>query len=464
MAMPSYLTFKSRRSEPVLVGPAKPTPHEIKLLSDIDDQEGIRFYRSGIHIYRSHPSKVGQDPAKIIKAALADVLVYYYPIAGRIREESGRKLVVECNGEGIVFVEADVDVSVDDFGDVISPPIPCYQELLCEPDSASAVVVDRPLLYIQVTRLSCGGFVFGLQLCHNIADAAGVVQLLKAIAELARGAEAPSVQPVWARELLCARSPPRVTHQHPEYEEVTRRGKEVIRAGDAGLIHRAFFFGPKEMSTLRQRAPPQIRCSRFDLLAAFVWRCRTVALGYDPCDEVRIQFVVNARGRRNPPLPVGFYGNAFAFAVASTTAGELCGRPYSYALEQVMKAKAKVTDEFLQSVADLMVVRGRPRFTTAQTYLVSDLTRAGFEEVDFGWGEGVYGGAATANLATFHIKSKNGRGEEGIGLPMCLPAPAMERFALEIASLTEETTFDRQSPTPVLDNHSATYLISQLSN
>ncbi|XP_072974119.1 benzyl alcohol O-benzoyltransferase-like [Typha angustifolia] len=446
--MESSLTFKARRSEPVLVTPAKPTPHEFKPLSEIDDQESLRFYRSGIHFYRSNPSKVGEDPAQVIKAALAKGLVGYYPIAGRIREWPGRKLVVECTGEGVVFVEADADVSLDDFGGAISPPIPCYEELLCEPETTSAVVVDRPLLYVQVTRLRCGGFTFGLQICHSIADAAGVVQLLKAIAELARGVDAPSVPaPVWARELLCARSPPRVTHQHPEYEEVAGRGKDVIRAGDA-LVRRGFFFGPKEMSVLRQRAAIRSRVSRFELIAAFMWRCRTAALGYDPSDEVRIQFVVNARGKRSPPLPSGFYGNAFAFAVASTTAGELCGRPYSYALEQVMKAKAKVTDEFLQSVADLMVVRGRPRFTTAQTYLVSDLANAGFEEVDFGWGRGVYAGPATANLATFHIKySNNGRGVEGILVPMCLPAPAMERFRFEMESLT--ITKD-----PILDHSS----------
>lgn len=59
----------------------------------------------------------------------------------------------------VSFVEADADVSLEEFGDSLCPPIPCTGELLTLPDSNFAVVTDRPLLYVQVTRLRCGGFV-----------------------------------------------------------------------------------------------------------------------------------------------------------------------------------------------------------------------------------------------------------------------------------------------------------------
>lgn len=80
-----------------------------------------------------------------------------------------------------------------------------------------------------------------------------------------------------------------------------------------------------------------------------------------------------------------------------------------------------------------MAQRGRPRFgRAARAYLVSDVTRAGFEGVDFGWGEGAYGGPAAATLATFHLTVKDASGEEVIAVPMCLPAPAMERLELDV--------------------------------
>ena len=54
----------------------------------------------------------------------------------------------------------------------------------------------------QVTRLSCGGFILAVRVNHTMADAQGVTQFLGAVAELVRGAQAPSVLPVWKRELL----------------------------------------------------------------------------------------------------------------------------------------------------------------------------------------------------------------------------------------------------------------------
>jgi hypothetical protein len=62
MAMASSLPpFTVRRGEPVLVAPSSPTPQETKPLSDIDDSEGMRFYSSGIHLYRANPTKAGVD-------------------------------------------------------------------------------------------------------------------------------------------------------------------------------------------------------------------------------------------------------------------------------------------------------------------------------------------------------------------------------------------------------------------
>lgn len=455
------LVFTVRRKTPELVAPAKSTPHEYKPLSDIDDQEGLRFQIPVIQFYRKDGAMEGRDPVKVIREAVAKTLVWYYPFAGRLRElGAGRKLMVDCTGEGVLFIEADADVTLDHFGDALQPPFPCLDQLLYDVPGSGGVL-DCPLLLIQVTRLGCGGFIVALRLNHTMSDAPGLVQFMEAVGEVARGADSISVQPVWQRELLSARDPQHVTCTHHEYDEVPDTKGTIIPLDD--MAHRSFFFGHKEVSALRKFVPPHLqdKCSTFEVLTACLWRCRTIALQPDPEEEVRILCIVNARGKFNPPLPVGYYGNAFAFPVAMSTAGKLCQNPLGYALELVMKAKADVTEEYMRSLADLMVIRGRPHFTVVRSYLVSDVTRAGFRDVDFGWGKAAYGGPAKGGVgaipgvASFYIPFTNKNGETGIVVPFCLPGPAMDRFMIQLDSMLN-------SEKPTKNGKTSTFIASAM--
>ena len=80
--------------------------------------------------------------------------------------------------------------------------------------------------------------------------------------------------------------------------------------------------------------------------------------------------IINIRGRNNTIVPAGYYGNAFAFPVAISTAGDLLANPVSYAVELVMKTKREVDVEYVRSVARLMVRWGRPNFTMVSAYVM----------------------------------------------------------------------------------------------
>ncbi|CAO2146289.1 unnamed protein product [Urochloa humidicola] len=168
-------TLTALRCKPELVMPARQTPHEYKPLSDIDDQRGIRFYPAGVEFFRARlfagsagDDVVNNDPVSTIRAALAEALVSYYPLAGRLVElpgVTGGKLLVDCTAEGVVFVEADADVRLEELGDQpLIMPYPCVEQLLCcdvgEPQDG---VVGKPLLFFQVyTHYSY------LHWCHRI--------------------------------------------------------------------------------------------------------------------------------------------------------------------------------------------------------------------------------------------------------------------------------------------------------
>ncbi|AES61291.1 putative benzyl alcohol O-benzoyltransferase [Medicago truncatula] len=438
------LVFQVRRNQPELIIPATLTPHETKLLSDIDTQGGLRANVPIIQFYRNKPSMAGKDPVEVIRNAIAQALVFYYPLAGRVKEaDSSGKLMVDCNGEGVMFIEADADVTLEQFGE-LKAPFPCLQELLYDA-AAPEGVLNTPILLIQVTRLKCGGFIFALRFNHTMVDGVGTVHFMLAVTEIAKGAKQPPIQPAWHRELLNARDPPHVTFNHREYEQLTDVQTDTVLTATE-FSERSFFFGPVEISAIRNLLPRHLdnASTTFEVLTSYIWRSHTKALKLNPTEEVRMMCIVDARGKFNPPIPVGYYGNCFAFPAAVATAAEICENPLGFSVELIKKASGEVSEEYMHSVADLMVTKGRPLFTVVRSCLVLDTTYGGFRNLDFGWGKAVYGGLAKPGAGSFpsvhfHVPGQNAKGEEGIFVLISLPTKVMTAFAKELDDLIAAT-------------------------
>ncbi|CAK7336970.1 unnamed protein product [Dovyalis caffra] len=404
-----------------------------------------------MQFYRNNPSMEGKDPVKVIREALAKTLVFYYPFAGRLKEGPNRKLMVECAGQGILFTEADADVTLEQLVDALPPPSHWFEELLFDVPGSRGIL-NCPLLLVQVTRLKFGGFIFAIRFNHTMSDAQGVVQFLTTLGEMASGASAPFIPPVWERHVFNASDPPRVTCSHPEYDEVPDTKGTMIPLHE--MVHRSFFFGPSEISAIRKLVPPDLShgSSTFEILSAFLWKYRTIAVQPEANEEMRLMCAVNARGKHNlVEVPAGYYGNGFVVPAAVAAAGELSRNPLSYALKLVRKAKENVTEEYIRSVASLMVIRGRPHITVVNTFVVSDLRHARFQEVDFGWGKAVYTAVAsgvvegTPGFISFYNPFTNKKGENGVMIPFCLPAPAMEKFVEELDGMLKGKSRENKS-------------------
>ncbi|XP_006661593.1 acyl transferase 1-like [Oryza brachyantha] len=444
------VAFKAKRSDPELVPPALPTPRETKALSHIDTQPALRFYAAGVEFFRRRPIVDDvHDPPKVVKDAVAKALTYYYPVAGRIHELPGGEgeLVVECTGEGVVFVEANADVTLDELGDPLVPPYPCVDEFFCDPGDTS-VVIGKPLVFMQVTKLKCGGFVIGTYSCHNIVDAFGHTQFLKAIADIARGDDHPTVLPVWGRELMAARNPPNIDVTCLQHYSICTNIISPLATED-DMVGEYFVFGPREITALQHHAA-QLSSSTtaFEVITAALWRCRTVALGHHHQTETTptsLLMTMNARGKwkHDPPLPQGFYGNGFVYLVVEADADELRNNSLGYAVELVQKAKLNMTEEFARSMVDFIALHGGPPYVPGWTFVVSDITRIGEDALDFGWAQRVGGGVpmigdVKCKQVSYQMRCINGSGEDCVVASMFLPKPAMEVFAKEILMLSKE--------------------------
>ena len=60
--------------------------------------------------------------------------------------------MVDCNGPGVLFIEADADVTLDDFGEELHPPFSCLEELLFDVPGCGGIL-DSPLLLMQVIMI-----------------------------------------------------------------------------------------------------------------------------------------------------------------------------------------------------------------------------------------------------------------------------------------------------------------------
>jgi benzyl alcohol O-benzoyltransferase len=145
--------FTVHVAEPELVRPEKPTPFEFKNLSNIDNQLGLRNHIPFAHIYLPQKGSPLTDPARLIRHALSRALVYYYPLAGRLRHAENGKLIIECTSEGVLFRDAHVDATIEKLrqnGNGFIPPFPQWDWLLVDDKYGSFSVTDSPLLRLQV--------------------------------------------------------------------------------------------------------------------------------------------------------------------------------------------------------------------------------------------------------------------------------------------------------------------------
>lgn len=424
-----------QQGEPSLVPPAEETPSGLYYLSNLD--QNIAVIVQTVYCFRAADGAGdGISACDVLRESLAKVLVHYYPLAGRLAISGEGKLVVDCTGEGAVFVEAEADCAMADIGDVTDPDPSVLGRLVYSVPGAKNIL-EMPPLAAQVTKFKCGGFVLGLAINHCMFDGVGAMQFVNSWGETARGLPL-SLPPALDRAVLRARDPPQVDFPHHEFAQITDNDDdgEDEEDSDSPLLHRSFRFTPASIARLKAAVALEGRaCTTFEALAGFVWSARTRALGMRPSRRSKLLFAVDGRPRFSPPLPAGYFGNAIVLTSAACPAGELASS-LPRAVRLVRAAAGAVTDAYMRSAVDYFeATRARP--SLASTLLITAWSRLPFRAADFGWGPPAACGPAALpekEVALFLSCGEEGGG--GVRVLLGLPPAAMAEFQ----RLVEEVT------------------------
>ncbi|XP_048555673.1 omega-hydroxypalmitate O-feruloyl transferase-like [Triticum urartu] len=417
-----------KRGEPTLVSPAEATPTgEQYYLSNLD--QNIAVIVQTVYCFKCPSGRGNEGAADALRAALARVLVHYHPLAGRLGISPEMKLIVECTGEGVPFVEAEAACDLALIGDLSTPDPAALGQLVYSVPGAKNIL-EMPPMTAQVTRFECGGFSLGLAMNHCMFDGLGAMEFVNSWAEMARGATELTVPPFLDRSVLRARDPPAISNPHHEFEEIADVSEMAALYGGQELVYRSFCFDPDRLERVRGLALADgdlERCTTFEALSGLVWRARTRALGLAPEQQTKLLFAVDGRRRFVPPLPKGYFGNGIVLTNALATAGDLLSAPVSRAAGKVQEAVRMVTDEYMRSAVDYFeATRARP--SLASTLLITTWSRLAFNGADFGWGEPTMSGPVTLPEKEVILFLAHGKERKSINVLLGLPASAMDTF------------------------------------
>ncbi|KAF3778351.1 Omega-hydroxypalmitate O-feruloyl transferase [Nymphaea thermarum] len=387
--------------EPVFpAGPVPASPSDHLYLSNLDDMVGSCIFTPTVYFYPCDDPAAKKLPVgRIMRDALARVLVPYYPFSGRLRDAGNGKLEVYFPaGKSALFVKAHTSITIDELGE-LSVPNPAWAQLIHRfPAEGPYEVIGMPLVIAQVTFFGCGGFSLGLRLCHCLCDGVGAMQFVSAWAQAARDPTSSILAPVWDRESLKPRAPPRVRYLHHEFAHIDDISNLGSALSPAGLVQKCFLIDAHFQAQLKNRvqARGQAEFTTFDALAAHVWQCWVKALRLRPRSQsMRLTVSVNARDKlRDPPLKRGYYGNVIGVACSKCTVAELIDQPLEHVAGLVRAARLTVNEEYIRSMIDYIEL-ARPKLEFAGKLTITTWTRFSlYEGANFGWGRPRYAGPA----------------------------------------------------------------------
>ncbi|KAL2322582.1 hypothetical protein Fmac_026961 [Flemingia macrophylla] len=392
------------------VVPNEETPDVRLWLSNYD--QVIRLGHTPlIYIYKTKPN---DNTTEKMRKSLGKILVYYYPVAGRLSLTESGRIELDCNAKGVTLIEAETAKSLGEYGD-FSPSE--SKELVPKLDYTQRIE-ELPLFFVQLTRFrGGGGFAIGVAVSHVLSDGFGWSRFMNSWAKVTRGETLePHEMPFLDRTVLKfqhSHSTTRFVHHELKPLPLKLGTTDSVAEQNKKMGVELLKLTSEQVEKLKKEAMKEGSryFTRFEAITAHIWRCASKARELDEKQPTQVRLNADIRNRLIPPLPRNYFGNALAVTVTPKCyVGEIISKPLSYAAHKIREATKVVSNEYIRSQSEVILgweqldsIKGfflgqgerslSPFWGNPNIHITSWMNLPLYE-ADFGWGKPIYFGLA----------------------------------------------------------------------
>ncbi|XP_010488464.1 PREDICTED: protein ECERIFERUM 26-like [Camelina sativa] len=205
-----------------------------------------------------------------VKAPLFPVFDQISWITGRLRRHESGRPYIKCNDCGTRFVESHCDLTVDEW---LRVPDRSVDESLVYHQPVGPEMAFSPLIYIQMTRFSCGGLALGLSWAHIMGDPLSLSHVFNLWARAYVGEK---IHCPKTSELERVFQNPNSTGKEPEsIKRVDPVGDLWVAPGNNKMTTFSFNLTVNEIKSHF----PATGENEFEILSGIIWKCIAKARG-----------------------------------------------------------------------------------------------------------------------------------------------------------------------------------------
>ncbi|XP_019083733.1 PREDICTED: spermidine sinapoyl-CoA acyltransferase-like [Camelina sativa] len=288
-----------------------------------------------------------------------------------------------------------------------------------------------------------------MAMTHAMCDGYGEGHIMCALTELAGGKKS-TLTPVWERERLVGK--PEDDDQPPFLPGGDTAASPYLPTDDwvtEKINIRADSIRRLKEATLKEYGFSNEVLTTFEVIGAYLWKSRVKALNLDRDGVTVLGLSVGIRDVVDPPLPDGYYGNAYIDMYVPLTAREVEESPISDIVNLIKEAKRKAHDkdylqEELANTEKIIKMNLTIKGKKDGLFYLTDWRNIGiFGSMDFGWNEPVnmvpVVPSETARMVNMFMRPSRLELEPdmvgGLQIVVSLPRIAMVKFKEEMKAL-----------------------------